>query len=204
MTYPMTKQGSTSDTYFKQTIADPYRWLENDTSAETEAWVTEQNAVTFNTLSHIDNRDAIRNVIAIGQDYQKTSQPFKRGDYTYFYQNDGLQNQSVVYRSKEGGAVEVFLDPNTFSEEGTTSLGSVSFSKDTSLVAYSISEAGSDWRKIFVLNTETKEQVEAPIVDAKFTGISWLGNKGFYYSSYDKPTGSELSARTDQDRKSVV
>ncbi|OEF19479.1 prolyl oligopeptidase family serine peptidase [Aliivibrio logei] len=200
MIYPFTKQDSTVDQYFSHNIADPYRWLENDTSAETEAWVTEQNTVTFDTLSHIDNRDAIRNVIAIGQDYQKTSQPFKRGDYTYFYQNDGLQNQSVVYRSKEGGAVEVFLDPNTFSEEGTTSLGSVSFSKDTSLVAYSISEAGSDWRKIFVLNTETKEQVEAPIVDAKFTGISWLGNKGFYYSSYDKPTGSELSARTDQHK----
>lgn len=200
MIYPLTKQDSTLDHYFSHAIADPYRWLEDDSSAETEAWVTEQNKVTFDALSHIGFRNDIRDLISTGQDYKKTSQPFKRGDYTYFYQNDGLQNQSVLYRSKEDGEFEIFLDPNTFSEEGTTSLGSVSFSKDTSLVAYSISEAGSDWRKIFVLNTETKEQIEAPIVDAKFTDISWLGSKGFYYSSYDKPTGSELSARTDEHK----
>ncbi|MUK44481.1 prolyl oligopeptidase family serine peptidase [Aliivibrio fischeri] len=200
MIYPFTKQDSTVDHYFSHAIADPYRWLEDDRSAETEAWVNKQNDVTFDYLSHIDFRDDIRDLIAKGQDYQKTSQPFKRGEYTYFYQNDGLQNQSVLYRSKEGKDIEVFLDPNTFSEEGTNSLGTVSFSKDASLVAYSISEAGSDWRKIFVLNAETKEQIEAPIVDAKFTGISWLGSKGFYYSSYDKPEGSELSARTDQHK----
>ncbi|MUK69687.1 prolyl oligopeptidase family serine peptidase [Aliivibrio fischeri] len=200
MIYPFTKQDSTVDHYFSHTIADPYRWLEDDRSAETEAWVNKQNDVTFDYLSHIGFRDDIRALIAKGQDYQKTSQPFKRGEYTYFYQNDGLQNQSVLYRSKEGKDIEAFLDPNTFSEEGTTSLGTVSFSKDASLVAYSISEAGSDWRKIFVLNTETKEQIEAPIVDAKFTDISWLGSKGFYYSSYDKPEGSELSARTEQHK----
>ncbi|MUJ28700.1 prolyl oligopeptidase family serine peptidase [Aliivibrio fischeri] len=200
MIYPFTKQDSTVDHYFSHAIADPYRWLEDDRSEETEAWVNKQNDVTFDYLSHIDFRDDIRDLIAKGQDYQKTSQPFKRGEYTYFYQNDGLQNQSVLYRSKEGKGVEVFLDPNTFSEEGTTSLSVVSFSKDASLVAYSISEAGSDWRKIIVLNAETKEQIEAPIVDAKFTGISWLGSKGFYYSSYDKPEGSELSARTDQHK----
>ncbi|MGN2673289.1 prolyl oligopeptidase family serine peptidase [Aliivibrio fischeri] len=200
MIYPFTKQDSTVDHYFSHAIADPYRWLEDDRSEETEAWVNKQNDVTFDYLSHIDFRDDIRALIAKGQDYQKTSQPFKRGEYTYFYQNDGLQNQSVLYRSKEGKDVEVFLDPNTFSEEGTTSLSVVSFSKDASLVAYSISEAGSDWRKIIVLNAETKEQIEAPIVDAKFTGISWLGSKGFYYSSYDKPEGSELSARTDQHK----
>ncbi|MCE7576277.1 prolyl oligopeptidase family serine peptidase [Aliivibrio fischeri] len=200
MIYPFTKQDSTVDHYFSHAIADPYRWLEDDRSEETEAWVNEQNDVTFDYLSHIDFRDDIRALIAKGQDYQKTSQPFKRGEYTYFYQNDGLQNQSVLYRSKEGKDVEVFLDPNTFSEEGTTSLSVVSFSKDASLVAYSISEAGSDWRKIIVLNAETKEQIEAPIVDAKFTGISWLGSKGFYYSSYDKPEGSELSARTEQHK----
>ncbi|AAW85617.1 prolyl endopeptidase [Aliivibrio fischeri ES114] len=200
MIYPFTKQDSTVDHYFSHAIADPYRWLEDDRSEETEAWVNKQNDVTFDYLSHIDFRDDIRDLIAKGQDYQKTSQPFKRGEYTYFYQNDGLQNQSVLYRSKEGKDVEVFLDPNTFSEEGTTSLSVVSFSKDASLVAYSISEAGSDWRKIIVLDAETKEQIEAPIVDAKFTGISWLGSKGFYYSSYDKPEGSELSARTEQHK----
>lgn len=127
MIYPFTKQDSTLDHYFSHVITDPYRWLEDDRSEETEAWVNKQNEVTFDYLSHIDFRDDIRALIAKGQDYQKTSQPFKRGDYTYFYQNDGLQNQSVLYRSKEGGEIEVFLDPNTFSEEGTTSLGSVSF-----------------------------------------------------------------------------
>ncbi|SBT13187.1 Prolyl endopeptidase [Vibrio celticus] len=138
--------------------------------------------------------------MAKAQDYKKSSQPFVRGDYTYFYKNDGLQNHSILYRQKEGQQVEAFLDPNTFSEDGTTSLGSVSFSKDYSLVAYSISEGGSDWRKIFVIDTETKQQLEAEITDAKFTGISWLGNRGFYYSSYDKPDGSELSARTEQHK----
>ncbi len=111
-----------------------------------------------------------------------------------------MQNQSVLYRRKGEGEAEVFLDPNTFSEEGTTSLGEVSFSKDYRLVAYSISEGGSDWRKIFVIDTETKEQLEPEIVDAKFTSISWLGSKGFYYSSYDKPQGSELSARTEHHK----
>ncbi|MEF1227197.1 prolyl oligopeptidase family serine peptidase, partial [Vibrio fortis] len=133
-------------------------------------------------------------------DYKKSSQPFVRGEYTYFYKNDGLQNHSILYRSKDGSEPEVFLDPNTFSQDGTTSLGSVSFSKDYSLVAYSISEGGSDWRKIFVIDAETKQQLEPEIVDAKFTGVSWLGNDGFYYSSYDKPDGSHLSARTEQHK----
>lgn len=141
-----------------------------------------------------------RDLVANSQNYEKYSQPFVRGDYTYFYKNDGLQNQSVLYRRKGEGEAEVFLDPNTFSEEGTTSLGEVSFSKDYRLVAYSISEGGSDWRKIFVIDTETKEQLEPEIVDAKFTSISWLGGKGFYYSSYDKPQGSELSARTEHHK----
>jgi len=130
MTYPISKQDAITDTYFSHAIPDPYRWLENDTSAETEAWVTAQNTITFDCLSKIANRDAIRHIISIGQDYQKTSQPFKHGEYTYFYQNDGLQNQSVVYRSKKN-EIEVFLDPNTFSKDGITSLDSVSFSKDT-------------------------------------------------------------------------
>lgn len=151
-------------------------------------------------LGQIPYRQQIRDLVANSQNYEKYSQPFVRGDYTYFYKNDGLQNQSVLYRRKGEGEAEVFLDPNTFSEEGTTSLGEVSFSKDYRLVAYSISEGGSDWRKIFVIDTETKEQLEPEIVDAKFTSISWLGSKGFYYSSYDKPQGSELSARTEHHK----
>ncbi|EOV1982705.1 TPA: prolyl oligopeptidase family protein [Vibrio parahaemolyticus] len=197
MHYPKTRKDSVVDTYFGHDIADPYRWLEDDRSEETAQWVSGQNSVTFDFLGQIPYRQQIRDLVANSQNYEKYSQPFVRGDYTYFYKNDGLQNQSVLYRRKDEGEAEVFLDPNTFSEEGTTSLGEVSFSKDYRLVAYSISEGGSDWRKIFVIDTETKEQLEPEIVDAKFTSISWLGSKGFYYSSYDKPQGSELSARTE-------
>ncbi|HCG7543536.1 S9 family peptidase [Vibrio parahaemolyticus] len=197
MHYPKTRKDSVVDTYFGHDIADPYRWLEDDRSEETAQWVSGQNSVTFDFLGQIPYRQQIRDLVANSQNYEKYSQPFVRGDYTYFYKNDGLQNQSVLYRRKGEGEAEVFLDPNTLSEEGTTSLGEVSFSKNYRLVAYSISEGGSDWRKIFVIDTETKEQLEPEIVDAKFTSISWLGSKGFYYSSYDKPQGSELSARTE-------
>ncbi|MBY7729217.1 S9 family peptidase [Vibrio splendidus] len=198
--YPITNRQIVSDDYFGQIIEDPYRWLEDDRSDETAQWVASQNEVTFDYLAQIPYRAELRERLAKAQDYKKSSQPFVRGDYTYFYKNDGLQNHSILYRQKQGQQVEVFLDPNTFSEDGTTSLGSVSFSKDYSLVAYSISEGGSDWRKIFVIDTETKQQLETEITDAKFTGISWLGNRGFYYSSYDKPDGSELSARTEQHK----
>ncbi|EMI7294523.1 S9 family peptidase [Vibrio parahaemolyticus] len=200
MHYPKTRKDSVVDTYFGHDIADPYRWLEDDRSEETTQWVSGQNSVTFDFLGQIPYRQQIRDLVANSQNYEKYSQPFVRSDYTYFYKNDGLQNQSVLYRRKDEGEAEVFLDPNTFSEEGTTSLGEVSFSKDYRLVAYSISEGGSDWRKIFVIDTETKEQLEPEIVDAKFTSISWLGSKGFYYSSYDKPQGSELSARTEHHK----
>ncbi|MEZ9998773.1 prolyl oligopeptidase family protein [Vibrio lentus] len=198
--YPVTNKQIVSDDYFGQIIEDPYRWLEDDRSDETAQWVASQNEVTFDYLAQIPYRAELRDRLAKAQDYKKSSQPFVRGDYTYFYKNDGLQNHSILYRQKEGQSIEVFLDPNTFSEDGTTSLGSVSFSKDYSLVAYSISEGGSDWRKIFVIDTETKQQLEVEITDAKFTGISWLGNRGFYYSSYDKPDGSQLSARTEQHK----
>ncbi|MGR5069217.1 prolyl oligopeptidase family serine peptidase [Vibrio alfacsensis] len=200
MDYPKTRKDSVVDTYFGHDIADPYRWLEDDRSQETAEWVSGQNAVTFDFLGQIPYRQQIRDLVADSQNYEKYSQPFVHGDYTYFYKNDGLQNQNVLYRRKGEEEAEVFLDPNTFSKEGITSLGEVSFSQDNRLVAYSISEGGSDWRKIFVIDVETKQQLEPEIVDAKFTAISWLGNKGFYYSSYDKPEGSELSARTEQHK----
>ncbi|ANP78884.1 prolyl endopeptidase [Vibrio crassostreae 9CS106] len=198
--YPVTNKQIVSDDYFDHIVEDPYRWLEDDRSDETAQWVASQNEVTFDYLAQIPYRAELRERLAKAQDYKKSSQPFVRGEYTYFYKNDGLQNHSILYRHKEGQQEEIFLDPNTFSEDGTTSLGAVSFSKDYSLVAYSISEGGSDWRKIFVIDTETKQQLEAEITDAKFTGISWLGNRGFYYSSYDKPDGSQLSARTEQHK----
>ncbi|WP_339144270.1 prolyl oligopeptidase family serine peptidase [Pseudoalteromonas galatheae] len=198
--YPTTKMGKVVDNYFGTQVADPYRWLEDDKSSETAAWVKAQNEATQAYLSKIPYRKDIEKRLTELLDYERVSQPFKHGNYTYFYKNDGLQNQSVLYRQKEGGETEVFLDPNTMSDDGTTSLAGLSFSKDASLVAYQISEGGSDWRKVIVLNTETKEQVGETLVDVKFSGISWFGNEGFYYSSYDKPKGSELSAKTDQHK----
>ncbi|HDY7990726.1 TPA: prolyl oligopeptidase family protein [Vibrio vulnificus] len=200
MQYIKTRKDPIVDHYFGHAVADPYRWLEDDRSAETTEWVSGQNAITFDYLGQIGFRQQLREQIAASQDYEKSSQPFVHGEYTYFYKNDGLQNQSVLYRRKGDEAAQVFLDPNGFSADGTTSLSGVFFSKDDSLVAYTISEGGSDWRKIFVLNAETGEQIEPEIVDAKFTGVSWLGNQGFYYSRYDKPQGSELSARTEQHK----
>ncbi|SFC90328.1 prolyl oligopeptidase family serine peptidase [Pseudoalteromonas denitrificans] len=198
--YPKTKKGKVVDTYFDTQVADPYRWLENDMSAETASWVKAQNKLTFDYLSQIPYRDKLKASLKKLMDYEKVGAPFKEGDYTYFYKNDGLQNQYVVYRQKGKGKVEVFLDPNTFSEDGTTSLAGLSFSKDGSLAAYQISEGGSDWRKVIILDVKTKKQIEETLVDVKFSGISWLGNEGFYYSSYDKPKGSELSAKTDQHK----
>ena len=198
--YPQTKKVDTVDTYFENKVADPYRWLEDDRSPETEAWVKAQNEVTFAYLDKIPFRNQIKERLEKLWNYEKVSAPFTEGNYQYFFKNDGLQNQSVLYRKEESGKEEVFLDPNTFSEDGTTSLGGINFTKDGSLVAYAISEGGSDWRKVIVMNTESKEIVGDTIVDVKFSGMSWHKNDGFYYSSYEKPKGSELSAKTDQHK----
>ena len=199
--YPETAKVDTTDTYFGNPVPDPFRWLEDDRSEATGDWVKSQNAVTFGYLDQIPFRNALKQRLEKLWNYEKVSTPFQEGNYTYFYKNDGLQDQYVLYRRKiENGMEEVFLDPNTFSSDGTTSLSGVSFTKDGSLAAYSISEGGSDWRKVIVMNTETKEIVADTITDVKFSGVSWRGNEGFYYSSYDKPNGSELSAKTDQHK----
>jgi len=133
--------------------------------------------------------------------YEKYSAPFKEGKHTYFYKNDGLQSQAVLYRQSGDGEPEIFLDPNTFSADGTTSLAGISFSKDGSLAAYQISEGGSDWRKVIVIETEDKSVLGDTLIDVKFSGLAWRGNEGFYYSSYDKPQeGSELSGLTQQHK----
>jgi len=200
LTYPETKKVDTVDTYFDTEVKDPYRWLEDDMSEETSAWVQAQNKVTFDYLDKIPYRSALKNRLEKLWNYEKFSAPFKEGDYTYFYKNDGLQNQYVVYRQKGDEEPEVFLDPNTFSEDGTTSLSGLTFSKNGNIAAYQISEGGSDWRKVIVLDAINKEIKEDTIIDVKFSGLSWKGNDGFYYSSYDKPKGSELSAKTDQHK----
>jgi len=198
--YPATREGEVVDTYFETRVADPYRWLEDDTSEETKAWVIAQNKVTAAYLEQIPYRAQLKNRLESLWNYEKESEPFREGNFTYFYRNDGLQDQDVVYRTNSKGKEELFLDPNRFSKDGTTSLAILSFSKDGSIAAYSISEGGSDWRKVFVLDAITREQIEDPLVDIKFSGIEWRGNEGFYYSAYDKPEGSELTEKVDQHK----
>ena len=144
VTYPETTKGKTIDNYFGNEVSDPYRWLEDDRSKQTENWVKSQNSVTLNYMSQIPYRDQIKERMTQLWNYEKYSSPTTHGEFDYFYKNDGLQNQYVLYRQKTDQEVEIFLDPNTFSKDGTTSLSSVSFTKDGSLVAYSISEGGSD------------------------------------------------------------
>jgi prolyl oligopeptidase len=198
--YPTTAKEDVVDTYFGDPIADPYRWLENDRSAETEAWVETQNETTQAYLENIAYREEIAKVLRDLLDYERVSAPFTEGVYTYFYKNDGLQNQSLVYRSKDGGDATVFIDPNKFSDDGTISLAGLSFSADGSTAAYQTSTGGSDWRQVYVINTETKELLSDTLVNVKFSGLSWYKNEGIYYSSYDKPVGSELSQKTDQHK----
>ena len=197
--YPLTTKKAVIDTLFGTEVVDNYRWLEDDRSEDTETWVKAENEVTFDYLSKIPYRAQLKTRLTELWNYEKVGTPFTEGAYTYFYKNDGLQNQYVVYRKKDGEET-VFLDPNTFSEDATTSLGSLSFSKDGKTVAYSISEGGSDWRKIIIMDAASKKIKEDTLVDVKFSGISWYKNEGFYYSSYDKPKGSELSAKTDQHK----
>lgn len=201
--YPKTKTVDTVDTYFDIEVKDSYRWLEDDRSEDTEAWVEAQNKATFGYLDNIPYRETLKERLSKLWNYEKVGAPFKEGDYTYFYKNDGLQNQYVIYRYKTGenpDTATVFLDPNTFKADGTVSLGGSNFSKNGKILAYSISEGGSDWRKVLIMDTETKDIIEDTIVDIKFSGMSWYKNEGFYYSSYDKPKGSELSAKTDQHK----
>ena len=198
--YPETLKKDVVDNYFEVDVIDPYRWLEDDRSKETEAWVKAENKTTFAYLNNISFRSDLKKRLEHLWNYEKISAPFKEGEFTYFYKNDGLQNQYVIYRQKENETPEVFLNPNEFSKDGTISLGGVSFSDSGNIVAYSISEGGSDWRKIIVMDVSSKEIMEDTIIDVKFSGLSWKKNEGFFYSSYDKPEGSELSAKTDQHK----
>ena len=198
--YPVTEKKIIEDTYFGTIIEDPYRWLEDDLSNETMEWVNRQNDVTFSYLNSIPFKNKIKNKLTDIWNYEKQTSPYFRGDYMYYYKNDGLQNQYVVYRKKTDSNEEVFLDPNLFSDDGTVSLTGLYFSKDGSLLTYLISEGGSDWRKAIVMDVKTKEIIGDTLNNIKFSGISWKGNNGFYYSSYDKPEGSELSDYTDRHK----
>ena len=206
VTYPETKKIDHVDVYHGVEVADPYRWLEDDMSEETAAWVEEENEVTFGYLDKIPFREELKDRLRQLMDYERMSQPKVEGDYTYYSKNDGLQNHSVYYRvpnSDPGAEPEIFLDPNTFAEDGTIALRGLSFTKDGSLSAHQITEGGSDWRKVIVMDAIQKTVIEDTIVDVKFSGISWRGNHGFYYSSYDNPEnseGSELSTKTQHHK----
>ncbi|WP_232539073.1 prolyl oligopeptidase family serine peptidase [Chitinophaga tropicalis] len=198
LTYPQTRKTDVTDNYHGTVIADPYRWLENDNSAETKEWVKEENAVTQSYLSKIPYRDGIKKRLEELWNYPKPGAPFKKGNYYFFFKNDGLQNQAVLYRQKTlDGTPEVFIDPNKFSANGTVALGNISFSKNGKYLAYMIAKAGSDWQEAFVMDVESKKLLPDTLDWIKFSGISWRGD-GFYYSRYDKPTEeSKLSKKNE-------
>ena len=198
VTLPDTRKDSVIDQYHGTAIEDPFRWLEDDNSEETKAWVKAQNEVTFGYLDQIPFREDIRKRLEQLWDYEKYSSPFKEGDAYYYFKNDGLQNQSVLYKTTDPKAEgEVALDPNKFSEDGTASLGGLSFDKSGKYLAYFVSEGGSDWRTGYVKDMTTGDLLEDKIEWAKFSGISWAGD-GFYYSRYPAPKeGDELSAANE-------
>jgi prolyl oligopeptidase len=199
--YPLSKKVDIVDTYFGESVPDPYRWMENDTTKEVADWVEDENKVTFGFLEKIPYRAQVKERLEKLNDYEKLGSPFKQGDYIYYFKNSGLQNHSVLYRRKgEQGEAEVFLDPNTFSKDGTTRLGGLSFSKDGSRLAYQISRGGQDWTDAIVIDAITKEVLEDTIRDIKFSGIAWRGNDSFYFSTYEKPKGSQLSAQTQSHK----
>ena len=195
--YPETARGEVVDNYFGTEVPDPYRWLEDDNSEATAAWVAAENAVTEDYLSQIPFRNAIRERLTQLWNYPKEGAPSKHGDWYYYYYNDGLQNQSVLCRTQQPGeAGEVFLDPNTLSEDGTVALSAVSFSKDGRYFAYAAAASGSDWVEIRVMDTETKALTEDRIEWVKFSGAVWApDSKGFYYSAYDAPKEGVYSAQ---------
>ncbi|MBW6490505.1 MAG: prolyl oligopeptidase family serine peptidase [Lentimicrobium sp.] len=201
ITYPESRKTDTVDEYFGTEVPDPYRWLEDDNSVETAAWVTAQNLVTDAYLATIPFREQISERLTELWNYPRYGVPFKKGGKYFFFKNDGTQNQSVLYiQDSLKGKPRVFLDPNKLSDDGTTSLRNYSVSKDGKYFAYAISKAGSDWNEIYVMETANAVQLTDKLEWVKFSGISWRGN-GFYYSRYDKPTGGgELSSKNQYQK----
>lgn len=196
--YPPAPQDNTTDEYFGETVADPFRPLENDTAAATKAWIEAENAVTDAYLRRIPFRGKLLKRLREVSDYERTGIPFEENGRWYVYRNDGLQNQSVLYQmDKPGGTQRVFLDPNKLSSDGTVALQGTSFSHDGRFMAYIISRSGSDWQEIYVCDARTGRQLDDHILWAKFTGAVWCGD-GFYYSAYDAPQkGKEYSSKNE-------
>jgi prolyl oligopeptidase len=191
-TYPTTRRDETvTDNYHGTTIADPYRWLEDDHAVETVDWVNRQNTMTFDYLSKIPYRDAIKKRLTEVYNYERYSAPFKKNGITFFYKNDGLQSQSVLYsQNTPTDAPKVVIDPNNFSKDGTSSLSGMSISKDGKYMAYQVSEGGSDWHTVFVKDLKSGETLKDTLKWCKFSGIAWQKN-GFFYSRYDEPKSQD-------------
>ena len=192
--YPETAKTDSFHVYYGDTVAEPYAWLENDTSAETKEWVAAQNKVTQDYLAKIPFRENLKNRLTELANYEKIGVPFiEKGKY-YFFKNDGLQNQSVLYvKNTLDGEAQVLLDPNKLSDDGTVALKGIKFSRDGKYMSYAISRSGSDWEEIYVMDLATRSLTQDKIEWAKFSSVSWCGN-GFYYSAYDAPKkGKEFS-----------
>jgi len=201
-TYPVTKKGNTEDVYFGTTVKDPYRWLEDDNSTETKSWVVEQNAVTQKYLEAIPHRNQIKSYLEAMWNYPKYASPFMKGDYYYFYKNDGLQNQSVLYLQKGlNGTPEVFIDPNTFSKDGTAAMGTLSFSKSGKYCAFFLARAGSDWQTAVVMDVASKKAHADSAYWIKFSSLAWKGDEGFYYSRYPQPTEAQRLVKKNEYHK---
>jgi prolyl oligopeptidase len=196
--YPFTAEKTDFSVFHGDTVFNPYKWLDDDTAAEVKQWVKAQNEVTFGFLKNIPERKEIETELSKMWNYEKRTAPFSEGKYTYYYKNDGLQNQYILYQVKPDGSESAFLDPNKFSKEGTSSLSGVSFDAKGEYVAYGISEAGSDWKKIVIMHVESRRLIGDTIMNVKFGGITWLGQEGIFYSRYPDMNGSKLSMPTDQ------
>jgi prolyl oligopeptidase len=197
MQYPQTKKVEHTDEYHGVKVQDPYRWLEDDRSAETAEWVKAENKVTFDYLEKIPYRTMLKERIEKVFNYPKYSAPSRKNEWFYFSKNDGLQNQSVLYRQKGlDGTPEIVLDPNKLSTDGTTRLGAFSVSKDGKYAVYYLSKGGSDWQEAYIMDLATKQNLPDHIEWIKVSGAAWQGN-GFYYSRYPKPEGSALAAKNE-------
>lgn len=197
--YPVTRKTTDESVFFGHRVPDPFRWLEDDASKEVAEWIREQNEVTFDYLKSMPLRDGIGKRMAELWDHVRYSPPFREGEWTYYFRHDGLANHAAIYREKPGADPELFLDPNTFSEDGTTSLVNMGFSRDGGLAAYRISEGGSDWGSVRVISTDSPENILETLEGIKFSMLSWREREGFYYSRYPLPeSASRLTGLTDR------
>jgi len=202
LTYPATKKQLVTDDYHGTKVEDPYRWLEDDNSEETKRWVQTENQVTFDYLATIPFRKQVTARLEKLWNYPKYSSPFEKAGYYYYFKNDGLQNQSVMYRQVGlKGEPEEFLNPNTLSKDGIAALSSINFTKDGKYLAYAVAVAGSDWQEIYIMETAGKKLLTDKIDWTKFGGVSWDGNEGFYYSGYDKPDSASKLSRKNEFHK---